>query len=171
MPLWNLGQRTKLRRSRQAEERVARTLGGKTLPGSGSVPFAPGHSSLGADVRTARFLVEHKRTDTTNLVLQCDWLTKIDQNAIRSARNPALVFEVQFDPPWVLLKPPDALAAGVDPTAITARITLRRTVTLTQGWLRTMAGSSPPHVAVETPYGVWYGLPLELAKESMTCEL
>ena len=171
MPLWNLAQRQKLRRSRQAEQRVAQTLGGRTLPGSGSVPFAPGHSSIGADVRTERFLVEHKRTDTEALVLQVDWLTKIHQNATRSARDPALVFEVQHDPPWVLLLPRDAARAGVLLEGPMARVTVRRTVTVQREWLRSLGGANPPHFKLETPYGAWYGLPLELAKESMTCAL
>lgn len=70
------------------EERVARVVGGRRVPGSGASMFAKG------DVRSEHFLVECKRTEHASLSLKKEWLDKISAEAATEGREPALAIEI-----------------------------------------------------------------------------
>lgn len=169
MPLWNPNpQADQTRKSRAAEERIAADLQGRRIPGSGAIRFAPGHGSVGADIRTERFLIEHKRTDTEAMVLQVDWLDQIRRCALRSGRDPVLIFEVQRDEPWVLFQPQAArevLRSWPRDTYDAPVLGVRRTKTLHQSWLRERQVADLPTFGVSTPSGPWVAFLYRSARE------
>lgn len=75
--------KTVKQRSRKQEERIAREMGGKVTPGSGSVATAKG------DVARTRwgFRVEAKYTDAKSFRLTKDVLEKIRREALSRGEN------------------------------------------------------------------------------------
>lgn len=81
------GQQAK---SRKQEERVAKRLGARRQPGSGSLPV-PG---LKGDIKEDHFLIEAKRTDAKSISIKSSWLAKIEAEAAAVGKFPALSIEI-----------------------------------------------------------------------------
>ena len=79
------------------EKRVAKVLGGKRQPGSGSSPYAKGDviqkSTEGHSLD--KFLIECKQTKHKSLSIKGEWLTKISREALAAGKEPALQFEIK----------------------------------------------------------------------------
>jgi len=102
----------RLKKSRKQEKRVADTLGGKVIRGSGT-----GHREAGVgmgdygakgDIRQEDFLIEAKRTDANSLRIEGYWLVKITSEAAAVGKHPALSIELGGMPglvekDWVML--------------------------------------------------------------------
>ena len=78
------------KKSRDQEERVAKLVGGRRQPGSGSLPI-PGFKG---DVKEDSFLFEAKRTDAKSLRIKAEWLMKIEAEAEALGKFPALSIEI-----------------------------------------------------------------------------
>jgi hypothetical protein len=77
------------KRSRRAEERTAKLVGGRRQPGSGNGRHAKG------DVRSRELLIERKDTSAQSYVLRVADLQKISTQATLANRDP--VFVVGFE--------------------------------------------------------------------------
>lgn len=78
------------KKSQKQEKNLAKLLGGKTRPGSGSKWAAKG------DVRTEKFLVEAKRTDADSIRVSAKVWNKIRKEAIREGlREPMYAIQIQ----------------------------------------------------------------------------
>ena len=79
------------------EERLARAVGGRKQPGSGSSIYAKGdvkeRSSEAHDPN--RFLWECKQTIHKSLSIKGEWLDKISKEAIAAGLEPALSIEIK----------------------------------------------------------------------------
>jgi hypothetical protein len=76
------------------ERRIAKALGGKRIPLSGSLSSMPG------DVITERFLVECKLRGSSGkkqIAIEKTWLRKIEKEAQAQGRIPLLVFKYKND--------------------------------------------------------------------------
>jgi hypothetical protein len=71
------------------ENRLARKMGGRRVPGSGATEWAKG------DVSLPQFLVEAKQTVHGSLSVKKAWLTKISREALAVGKVPALAIEIQ----------------------------------------------------------------------------
>lgn len=106
----------KYRRSKKHEDRIAAELGGRRLPRSGGLPWSPMDAklsraegskirTLGADIQTKEFMVEHKRTVNKSMSVKLEWLEGVRAGAAGANRHPALAFtfERHSGPPedWV----------------------------------------------------------------------
>jgi hypothetical protein len=76
------------------EEDVAKGLGGRRRPGSGSKPGMKGDVA-GVQLGDIDFLIECKTTEGASLSVQGAWLNKITTEA-GPARSPALAIRFQF---------------------------------------------------------------------------
>lgn len=85
------------RKSKNQENRVARLVDGKVTPGSGAFLFKKG------DVDTPNFLIECKRTDFSQYILQLKTLEKIEKEAREKLKTPAVVVEIKTKS-FVILK-------------------------------------------------------------------
>jgi len=74
---------------RAQEDRIAKAIGGRRVPGSGASMFAKG------DVSQDRFLVECKLTEKASLSVKQSWLEKITAEAEAQGKYPALSIEIQ----------------------------------------------------------------------------
>ena len=70
---------------RRSEKRVAKKLGKRPVPGSGSQPGAKG------DIRLDRMLMETKSTAKGSISVKKAWLDKITREALAANRIPVLV--------------------------------------------------------------------------------
>jgi Holliday junction resolvase len=76
------------------ERKIAKLLGGKRIPLSGSLSFMPG------DVITEKFLIECKLRGSSGkkqIAIEKAWLEKIDKEAQTQGRTPLLVFKYKND--------------------------------------------------------------------------
>lgn len=99
------------KKSKKQENRLAKHLKGRRQPGSGSQ--VESHRKVGdpevgcmgtglgsrlrykpGDVVTDLFLIEAKRTDKKSLSIKGEWLTKIEGQAARLGKYPALAIEI-----------------------------------------------------------------------------
>jgi hypothetical protein len=85
-------------KSKKQEIRVAKELGGHRQAGSGSSRASENVMSEGSfgkkgDIKQD-FLVEAKRTDAKRLVIEGEWLTKIETEASLAGKKPALTIEI-----------------------------------------------------------------------------
>lgn len=90
MPDWfnDPGDRKAInQRSKEQELKVAKDIGGKRQPGSGSFEFAP------QDVKSDNYLIQIKYTDSTAFRLKVLEWHKIRQDAIRFGKEPVMVVE------------------------------------------------------------------------------
>lgn len=71
------------------EDRIAKAVGGRRVPGSGSSMFAKG------DVNEDSFLIECKLTEAGSLRVKQSWLEKITSEAEAQGKMPALAIEIQ----------------------------------------------------------------------------
>lgn len=71
------------------ERRIASTMGGERVRGSGSTARAKG------DVRMSDFLVECKQTVHSSISITHDWLDTISKQAEAIGKEPALAIEIQ----------------------------------------------------------------------------
>lgn len=100
--------RSRVRKSRKDEERLAKEFGGKRLVQSGARARAKDDSSTqGADISTKSFWIEHKRTERESLSIKLSWLDKVSDGARAKAKDPMLL--VTFDrkghsEDWVLVR-------------------------------------------------------------------
>ena len=78
-------------KSLSQENKMARSVGGKVQPGSGSSMYAKG------DVKHSDFLIECKRTDKKSLRVQNSWLVKITEEAFAKHKYPALHMEMEIN--------------------------------------------------------------------------
>jgi len=78
------------RKSREQEERVAKGLGGKRQPASGALP----DYGFKGDIRETDFLIEAKRTNAQSISVKSEWLLKIESEADRLGKLPALSLEI-----------------------------------------------------------------------------
>lgn len=89
----------------EQEKTVAKTLGGRAQPGSGSSDYAKGdvlQGVKGAVFRFNRFLIECKQTIHASIRIEGKWLAKITREAQQAGREPALHFEIHgCDDPMV----------------------------------------------------------------------
>lgn len=77
---------------------VARSMGGRTQPGSGSKDHAKGdvlQAAREAAFRPDRFLIECKQTEKASMSIKGSWLAKITREAAAVGREPMLEFEIQ----------------------------------------------------------------------------
>lgn len=79
------------------EKRIAKALGGKRQPGSGSSPYAKGDviQKSPAGHSLTKFLIECKQTKHKSLSIKGEWLTKISREAMAAGKEPALQFEIK----------------------------------------------------------------------------
>jgi hypothetical protein len=110
---WAEPNHDRYRRSRKHEERIAKALGGKRLPGSGgkrpsqyskvgkvsNVSFRGEEHSDGfanvthdGDIGQRRLHVEHKRTVKDSMGFKKEWWVKVAEGAAKTDTIPALVF-------------------------------------------------------------------------------
>jgi hypothetical protein len=68
--------------SQKHEKRLAKTLGGSTVAASGAFWSRKG------DVRSEKYLVEHKFTDAKSYSLKAEDLVKLEKQAIMAGRIP-----------------------------------------------------------------------------------
>ena len=71
------------------ENRVAREVGGKRQPGSGSSVYAKG------DVDANDFLIECKQTKNKSIRIESKWLAKISREAFAVGKDPALSIDIK----------------------------------------------------------------------------
>lgn len=90
----------RLAKSREQEERSAKRLGGRRVPGSGSGWAAKG------DTTNAELLVECKRTDRQSISVKKSVLRKIAIEALRAGKVPVLELEISGDE-YVVLRQRD----------------------------------------------------------------
>lgn len=69
------------------EQRVAKAVGGKRVAGSGSTPWAK------EDIRTDKWLIQHKHTDGASISLTKIALENLARNAIDAEREPLMMLE------------------------------------------------------------------------------
>lgn len=79
-----LASRTKGSHGVVSEKKVAKSLGGRLTPASGSMHGAKG------DVRVADFLLEAKSTSDQTMRVELHWLQKISHEALSIGKTPAL---------------------------------------------------------------------------------
>lgn len=96
--------------SRRQERRLAKELGGRTTPGSGS-------GSIKGDVSTKGEMVEAKTTSKTQYTLRFVDLKKLENEARLANKRPVFVIQIEdtsqvflFHNEWVLLPKQDYLA-------------------------------------------------------------
>ena len=82
------------KKSRDQEERLAKRIGGRRQPGSGSLPIP----AFKGDVKEDNFLFEAKRTDAKSLRIKAEWLMKIEAEAEALGKFPALSIEIGGTP-------------------------------------------------------------------------
>ena len=76
---------------------LAKDLGGRRQPGSGSSDYAKGDVKQGvneAGFQSTSFLIECKQTIHASLRVEGKWLAKITREAAQAGREPALEFEI-----------------------------------------------------------------------------
>lgn len=76
---------------------LAKILGGRRQPGSGSSDYAKGDVKQGESVagfQSKSFLIEAKQTIHASLRIEGKWLAKITREAAQAGREPALEFEI-----------------------------------------------------------------------------
>ena len=82
---------------REQEMRLAKVVGGRAQPGSGSSDYAKGdvrQDAKGAVFQSNRFLIEAKQTIHASIRIEGKWLGKITREAQQVGREPALEFEI-----------------------------------------------------------------------------
>jgi len=96
------------KRSKRHEDRVAKRLGGRRLPRSGGLAWSRwDRSTAGADLGTAEFHIEHKRTQNKSISVTREWLEKVSEGARKAMKDPGLVlcFEHKTGEPdeWIAI--------------------------------------------------------------------
>ena len=86
-----LDRYAKKRHGTKSEKRVARSVGARTTPGSGSLPGRKGDSEL------PEMLIESKCTVNSSLSVKHEWLRKIEREALEKNRAPALTLSFVHD--------------------------------------------------------------------------
>lgn len=85
-----------MRKSKAQERRLARKIGGRPTPGSGSTPFRKGDAQNSKRHITDRlWLAEAKTTGKDSIRIESKWLEKIEAEAAGSGRD--FVLEIQFE--------------------------------------------------------------------------
>jgi hypothetical protein len=82
------------------ERRIAKLLGGRRIPLSGSLSFMPG------DVITDKFLVECKLRGSSGkkqIAIEKTWLTKIEKEARSQNKIPLLIFKYKNDKDYYVI--------------------------------------------------------------------
>lgn len=74
--------------SNKQEKRIAKELGGRRIPGSGSRWDSKG------DVKTKKFLVEAKTTTHKSFSVSSDILAKVELEAVGTGRTPVVSVEL-----------------------------------------------------------------------------
>ena len=79
------------------ENRIAKSVGGKRQPGSGSSIYAKGDvlQKTGNAFDLDRFLIECKKTIHASLSVKGAWLDKVTKEAMAAGKEPALAIEIQ----------------------------------------------------------------------------
>ncbi len=108
LPKWLDKNREQFKKSKKHENRLAKELDGQRLRRSGGMQWSKWvHTTEGADIKTKRFSIEHKRTEKKSMVVEHSWLLKIRASARASLRMPAVIitFEEKTEEPddWVLI--------------------------------------------------------------------
>lgn len=86
------------RRSKKHENRIANQLAGKRLPRSGGLQWsASDKSTLGGDIATPSYIIEHKRTQAESMSIKKEWLLKVKEGATKHGKEPMLV--ITFETP------------------------------------------------------------------------
>jgi hypothetical protein len=96
----------KYRRSKRHEDRIATALHGRRIPRSGGLAWSEwDKKTAGGDIKSAEYLIEHKRTENASMSIKLDWLVKVREGAAAASKEPALAitFERGTQPPedWV----------------------------------------------------------------------
>ena len=73
--------------SQRSEKKIARKMGGRLTPGSGSRWHSKG------DIATPDELVEVKSTANESMTVHRQWLEKIREEAIKVCKNPVVVLD------------------------------------------------------------------------------
>jgi len=73
----------------ETEARLAKDLGGRTVPASGALDGAKG------DVSTADFLIDSKQTGAASIIVSAKQLNKITKEAREANRKPALKLQLE----------------------------------------------------------------------------
>lgn len=98
----------RVKRSKRHETRLAKELGGKRLPASGAKPYgARDLNTSGADIKTERFMVQHKGTERDSIGVKREWLHELTVEAKRRYKQPMLIVtfekETRFPSEWVAI--------------------------------------------------------------------
>jgi hypothetical protein len=101
------------RQSKGHELRLAKLLGGKRYAGSGNRKWSRytrgrvhkvklkvpdtryNEDTSQGDIATPKFHLEHKFTRASSMVVQLDWLAKVEEGAKRVMKDPGLIFTFQ----------------------------------------------------------------------------
>lgn len=104
--------RNRGKRSRKQEDRLAKELGGRRLPGSGAVRRSkyatvarvsnvsfrgeelsetPERVTLDGDITAAEWHFEHKSTERDSISIKVEWLDKVKHGAVYAGKTPALI--------------------------------------------------------------------------------
>lgn len=81
------GRPERRRTGLRAETKAAKRLGGRTVPGSGSV------DGLKGDITLEHFLVESKSTQKKSISIKYEYLHKIDMEGLGVNKYPALIIQ------------------------------------------------------------------------------
>lgn len=76
---------------RVSESRLAKTLGARLTPASGALVGAKG------DMKLPDYLIEAKSTSTNTMSLQLAWAVKISEEALATAKTPAITISFTND--------------------------------------------------------------------------
>lgn len=101
-----------MKKSAAAERRIARTIGGKTLPRSGGGRYS--HTTNdpdteGGDIVSTDFLIEHKRCEphVKSIGVKREWLSKVTSGAKKKMKFPAMVLTFEnpegHEEDWMLI--------------------------------------------------------------------
>lgn len=106
-PLW-LNKTDKVKKSKAHELRLAKELGGSREIRSGANKFSPyGDRTMGRDINTKDFLVEHKNTVNASISLKREWLEGIKTSSACAMKDPMLIITFQSDnekpEDWVMI--------------------------------------------------------------------
>ncbi len=94
-PQW-LKKNRNVKRSKAHELRLATELGGKRELRSGANKFSPwGSRTMGRDISTDKFLIEHKNTQKESISIKKEWLLGIKASAHAAMKDPMLIFTFQ----------------------------------------------------------------------------
>ena len=93
IPKWLRDEpKNNVKKSKKHELRLAEKLEGKREPRSGANTFSKWvNRSVGRDITTPKFLVEHKFTEAASISLKKEWLDKIKEASTGAMKEPVLI--------------------------------------------------------------------------------